>query len=206
MKKSSRRLCAIVIIAMLTITVSAAPQHMPRSPEPGHNSPMPKEVSGSTFGLDVGTLTTIYSIGEAIYKWAANCRDGGYCTQKVNDFPLVMENGRKVSHLPVDWKVGDCIVKSGASIEFDRNGTVHFRGVGYTTSTWSGDVWHQHFKGRDSNGAVIYQDQQQFRIPARDNLPECNRPGSCATFVDENQNYDPGMFDRLTTIRWEAGC
>jgi hypothetical protein len=205
MKQSRRLLYAIVISAVLSITARSMAQHMPRSPQPDEK-PMPKESSGGTFSVVVETLTLIYKVGDAIYGWAANCRDGGYCDQKVQDFPLVMENGRKVSHLPTDWKVGDCIVKAGATIEFDPNGTVRFRAVGHTTGTLSGDVWHQHFKGRDSNDAIVYQDKQQFRIPQRNNLPECNRPGLCATSVDETQNYDAGIFDRLIKIRWEAGC
>jgi len=196
----------MTVFAVLSNTSRPMAQHMPRAPEAGEPNPMPGEGKGDSFNLSWGWLIWVYKAGEFVYEQAKNCRDGGDCEEKVNEFPLVIENGKKVSHLPVDWNVGDCVLKSGATIEFDRNGTVHFRASGHTTGTLSGDVWHQHFKVKDADGRVVYQNQQQFRVPDHDDLHECNRPGTCADLADETQNYDAGTFDALGTIIWEAGC
>ena len=158
----------------------------------------------TSMAFDPGTVAAGAAAAKAFYDAIKGANI--YTKKHTPYFDLYDEGERKVSELPVDWKVGSCIMRRGARIEFNRNGTVHFRGEACTTGSISGDVWHGFYDVADDRGVRIYRNRDQFRMPTNKNLPKCRGDRTGNAWVDTRQPFDPETFDAMSQISWEGGC
>ncbi|MFI6333122.1 hypothetical protein ACIBBG_33140 [Micromonospora chersina] len=112
-------------------------------------------------------------------------------------------NGNQSAVIPLDWKIGDCVLHGVVSYAEFVNGVIHVHSEAHTNFTTNADIWHSSLIFRNSSGSVLMS-TPTFDSPRM--VPISGSTGPSATYVWDRFFTAPGNIFTATSVTWNGSC